>query len=164
MKLSKLQAMIFSGVIWLGIGVWLLTLGLSLIGQSLQQAMMSKNIFDPFLAFVASYVGGADRAGVVIVAVGLLIGYFKGRFVLAKTVQRISRRVATFGSHVPVSKLYSKGYLLLIASMIVLGMSIKWLGLPFSLRGFVDTAIGSALINGSLLFFREAIQSKAVKA
>ena len=54
------------------------------------------------------------------------------------------------------AQVYSRGYLMLIAGMILLGLSMKWLGLPSEIRGVVNVAIGSALMNGAMAYFRVA--------
>jgi hypothetical protein len=47
-------------------------------------------------------------------------------------------------------------YFLLIGSMILLGISLKWLPIAPEVRGVVDVAVGSSLINGSLQYLRMA--------
>jgi hypothetical protein len=38
--------------------------------------------------------------------------------------------------------------------MVLLGLVIRFLPIPIDARGLVDVAIGSALINGAMLYFR----------
>jgi hypothetical protein len=45
---------------------------------------------------------------------------------------------------------------MLMGIMILLGLSMKWLGLPIEIRGTIDVAIGSALMNGGIAYFRTA--------
>ena len=98
--------------------------------------------------------GSSQRAVNVWIVAGLLIGFFKARFVLAKTVRRVVSRLLALPSPIPFKKAYSPSYWILIGSMIALGMSFRFLPIPIDLRGMVDIAIGSALINGATLFFR----------
>jgi hypothetical protein len=40
--------------------------------------------------------------------------------------------------------------------MMMLGMIFRYLPIPIDVRGFIDLAIGSALMNGAMLYFRAA--------
>ena len=51
-------------------------------------------------------------------------------------------------------KAYSLGYVLLIASMVGIGVVIKFMQVAPDIHGFVDTTIGIALINGGIFYFR----------
>lgn len=113
-----------SGFLWLFIGTFLLYKGLHLVPDSL-------------------YLG-----------VGLVIGFIKGRFVLAKTVSRVVSRIASLPLPIRFSDAYSRSYWILIGSMVVLGMSFKFLPISAELRGVIDVAVGFALMNGALLYFR----------
>lgn len=86
------------------------------------------------------------------IAAGLFIGFLKGRFVLAKTVQRISKRILALQLPIQFSDAYPKSYWLLIAFMMALGMVMRLV--PDQWHGFIDVAVGSALMNGALLYFR----------
>lgn len=165
MRLSYFQSIILSGLLWFIVGLWLLIFGLGLIGDSLQAAILQSESAGPLLSLFSQFIGGIDRSGVVLVAGALLVGYFKSRFIFKKTVNRVTRRILSFSEPLAFSQIYSRGYLILIASMMLLGMSLKWISVPGDLRGFVDVAIGSALLNGSMLFFRSAFQNRrAVKS
>ena len=100
--------------------------------------------------------GSAQQASTVVIALGLLIGWLKGRFVLSKTVKRVVDGIAILKTPIRTHQVYSRKYWILIASMIALGMSLRILPIPVDIRGFVDIAVGSALIQGSLLYFRAA--------
>lgn len=139
----------FSGLIWLGAGIYLMQLGINLL---LQVAANPSTHPHPVLSQIEGVVGGLDSAIIVAVALSLLIGLFKGRVVLAKSVNRVVGRIRTLPDPAPLAKAYSPAYIALILSMILIGVLVR--GLPFDIRGIVDAAIGSALINGSMLYFR----------
>ncbi len=160
MKLSHFQAVFLSGLLWFAVGLWLLIFGLGLVGNSLQAAILQAESSGPLLNFLSERVGGIDRSGIFIVAGALVIGYMKSRFIFSKTVKRVSGRITSQKAPVCISKIYSPGYMILIGSMMLLGMSLKWISVPIDIRGFVDITIGSALLNGSMLFFRTAFQSR----
>ena len=88
------------------------------------------------------------------VAVCLMIGYLKGKHVLGKSAVRGIERIRAFPNPTSLGNIYSAKYYVLLAIMIGLGLSIKYLGLPHDVRGAIDVAIGAALINGALIYFR----------
>lgn len=144
MKFSHVSWILFSGAVWLGIGVMLLKKGLDLIILAAQ---------DP--AYASTLLGHEQIALGLIVA-GLFLGFLKGRFVLRKSVDRITQHICSFPTPVAFKNIYPKSYYLLLGSMVLLGLAFKWLPIYPELRGFVDVTIGSALINGSMLYFRRA--------
>jgi hypothetical protein len=46
--------------------------------------------------------------------------------------------------------------------MMALGLVFRFLPIPIDLRGLIDVAIGSALINGAMLYFRAARATAAL--
>jgi|SRR6185437_12381375 len=145
MKFSHVSWILFSGAVWLGIGVLLLKKGLDLIVLAVQESA---------LAFSSSF--GPEQVALGLIASGLLLGFLKGRFILRKTVDRITQHICSFPTPVAFKNVYTKSYYLLIGSMMAMGFALKWLPIYPELRGFIDVTIGSALINGSMLYFRRA--------
>lgn len=154
LKLSHTLLVVISGAIWFGIGVFLLSLGLNLIVDSSQ---IEQQI--PILRTLEPYFG-IEQAVLVLIVACLFIGYAKGRFVLGKSARRGVARILTFPNPTSLVNIYSMPYYLLLGGMIALGMSVKYLGLPNDVRGAVDVAIGSALINGAVIYFRLAAAIK----
>lgn len=153
MRLSKTTWIAISGVIWFIVGIGLLTLGLNFI---VYKAQIESHETTSLIAKIAPLAGGREKAALILIVIGLIIGFIKGRFALAKTVRRVVDRILKLDPPIKFSQVYSKGYLLLIAVMILLGLSMKWLGLPMEIRGTIDVAIGSALMNGGVAYFRMA--------
>src|SRR5579862_8466786 len=89
MILSKRTWFIVSGIKWFAIGVMLLTKGLRLITVAADQAAVKA----PLIIFFQSFTSSRHQAALLIICVGLLIGFVKGRTVLAKTVKRIAERI-----------------------------------------------------------------------
>lgn len=138
-----------SGFVWFFIGAFLLYKGLDLITQAaFQTSSLCYRMKDTF--------GTPQQAATVFIAIGLLIGFFKGRFVLVKTVRRVVGRISTLPLPIRLKDAYSPAYYILIGSMMALGMVFRFLPIPLDIRGTIDVAIGSALINGALLYFRAA--------
>jgi hypothetical protein len=138
-----------SGFVWLSIGAFLLYKGLHLISDG--------TIRSDSLCFRMREVFGSPRqSGTALIAAGLLVGFIKGRFVLSKTVRRVALRIVSLPLPIRFSAVYAPSYFILIGSMVALGISMRFLPIPVDLRGFIDTAVGSALINGAMLYFRAA--------
>lgn len=154
MHLSKVSWILISGLIWFVVGMGLLILGMNFIILKTQLDPMETS---SLIAKLTPFSGGREQAALALIVMGLLIGFMKGRYVLVKTVRRVAERILSLHPPVRLSQVYSKGYLLLIGGMVALGISIKWLGIPLEIRGAVDVAIGSALINGAVAYFRLAM-------
>lgn len=155
MKLSHAKLIVISGLVWFGIGVYLLQLGLNLLLGGMQDLDLMVTHY-PLLRALLPYTGSIETAILVLVIVALSIGYFKGRYVLGRSAQRGVDRIRSFSNPAPLKNIYSQKYYLLIGSMIALGISIKYLGLSNDVRGLVDAIIGAALINGAMIYFRLA--------
>jgi hypothetical protein len=131
----------------------LLTLGLHFIVYKAQVEMYEAS---SLIAKIAPLVGGREQAALVLITIGLILGFIKGRYIFAKTIRRIVARILSLNPPIKISQVYSKGYLLLIGGMIFLGLSMRWLGVPTEIRGIINVAIGSALMNGAVAYFRIA--------
>lgn len=140
-----------SGLIWLAVGTFLLSLGLNLLVGTIQSTESPHPLLD-LLTFLT-----AEQNVILLISLALAIGYFKGKYVLSKSAQRVTTRICSFPNPTNLKNLYSMPYYLLIGGMMALGMLIKIFGAPSDIRGFVDIAIGTALINGSMLYFRLAL-------
>ncbi len=153
MNLSKTAWIVISGMIWFIVGIGLLTLGMNFIVSIAQSSFQGGS---PLINWLSSFAGGSEQGALALITFGLIVGFIKGRFVLAKTSKRIVNRILALEDPVSFSKIYSKGYFFLIGGMVLLGMSMKWLHLPLEIRGFIDVAVGSALMNGASAYFRSA--------
>ncbi|HAB98920.1 MAG TPA: hypothetical protein DCE71_03760 [Parachlamydiales bacterium] len=141
--------MICSGLLWMAIGLWLLAKGIFLIAQGCF-------IADPQLSFSFQAFGDVRKGATSLISLALLIGFIKGRFVLSKTVRRVCLRIASLPLPIRAKEVYSTSYIILILGMMALGMALKFLSIPLDLKGALDIAVGSALLNGSILYFRAA--------
>ena len=134
---------VISGALWALIGCFLLYKGL-------------RHVADLAAGAQSGLFGGGEQGALWIVAVGLFIGFIKGRFILSKTVQRVCSRIETLTPPIQIGQVYAASYLFLIGGMVLLGMSLRFIPVPIDIKGLIDIAIGSALLNGSLLYFRSA--------
>lgn len=157
MKLSHTKLIVISGLIWFAAGLYLLQLGLRLL---LSGVTGDATIYQPLLNSISYFFGSPENAALILIVIALMIGYFKGRYVLGKSAKRGVARIQTFPNPAHLSRIYSAKYYILLAVMVGLGISIKYLGLSNDVRGFIDAAIGSALINGSMIYFKLAQNAK----
>lgn len=162
MKLSHAKLIVISGLVWFGIGVYLLQLGLNLLLGGVNNPDLSLSQY-PLLRTLSPYTGSLESAAIVLVVIALFIGYFKGRYVLGKSAKRGVDRIRSFSNPASLLNIYSWQYYILLGSMVALGISIKYMGLNHDVRGLIDAAIGSALINGAMIYFKlaQGQQSKA---
>jgi hypothetical protein len=98
--------------------------------------------------------GSLEQAVLCLICVALLVGFMKGRMVLSKAVARIAERMEVQGDRLTLKQVYDKRYYLILVLMMALGFVMRALDLPLDVRGGIDVAVGSALIHGSLLYFR----------
>ena len=125
--MKRKNAALISGVIWMLIGARLLYTGLHRVEE------------------------------VALIALGLLIGYLKGRFALRKGALRVLNRLRSKEEPMRWTEMYSKGYWGLLIGMGCLGMTLRFVpGIPMEIRGVINIAIGAALLQGSITYFREA--------
>jgi hypothetical protein len=151
-KVKHATMVFISGLVWLIVGCALLPLGLNFITEGILNQNHLQNY--PILNFLAPYSGGIEQAALILIVFALAIGFLKGRFVFAKSVQRSVNRILSLPNPAKIHHIYSLSYYLLLGSMLFLGFLVKFL--PIDLRGIVDVIIGSGLINGAVLYFRQA--------
>jgi len=163
LKVRHTSMIIISGMIWMGIGTMLLSIGLGLLVKSSKVERLSSGDSLPLIDFISPYIGGLEQAALIIIAISLIIGYFKGKFVLGKSANRGVTRIRNFPNPTSIANIYSMQYYILLAGMVGLGFSIKYMGIPNDIRGAVDVAIGAALINGAMIYFRHAATKVPLK-
>jgi hypothetical protein len=154
LKFKHSTLIIIGGTLWMVMGIFLMNMGLRLIAE--KSAIIVYTQESGVLQFLSSIFGGIQEAAVGMIGVSLAVGYFKGRFVLAKTVAKMVARIRTFKSPVSLHLIYAPKFYILIALMMGLGFLFRVLQVPHDVRGMVDIAVGAALINGSVLYFKQA--------
>jgi hypothetical protein len=146
----------FSGVVWFTVGVFLLVFGVKLLVFASLEA--GKGAY--LLSKVVTLTKSKERAALLLLVLGLILGFAKGRFVLSKTVMRVANRISSLPEPIRISQVYPVGYIGLIGCMMLLGMAMKWLAVPLDVRGAIDVAVGSALMNGGMFYFRYLFKRK----
>ncbi len=140
--MNRRSFIVFSGSLWFVIGLALMYRGLHYISE----AQMDPNALSK----------GSSSAGNWIIFFALVVGFIKGRFIFAKTVERVVSRIRALSAPIRFWHVYSLSYWILIASMMGISLLFKYLPIPVDIRGFINLAVGSALVNGSMLYFRAA--------
>lgn len=156
MKFTHAKLIAISGLIWFAAGFFLLNIGFGLLLGNFDATAHFL-----FLDKLSQSAGGFQQASLLVIATALGIGYLKGKYVLGKSARQGAERILSFPNPTSIKNIYSKKYYILLASMVGLGMSIKYLGLPNDVRGAIDIAIGAALVNGAVVYFRLAAGIKS---
>lgn len=156
MKLSHRNAILFSGLLWLGIGILLLTKGIGYLVEGGNGVLTGNHQGFSLIEKMSYFSKDRQQGALILICVALLLGFFKGRVVLKKTVNRIVNRIHSYPSPISLKEMYPKSYFFLIGGMMGMGMLFKVLPLPLDVKGFIDFTIGAALINGAMLYFRAA--------
>lgn len=151
LKFSHSTLSWISGGIWLLVGFFLLQLGLRLM---LEPANLTEEGYTPLLSAIAGLAGGYYEAAAAMIAIALYIGFLKGKHLLQKSARQGVERIRTFPNPAPIQNIYSAKYYILLGGMILLGFSMRFIGFPNDIRGMIDVAIGAALINGAVAYFR----------
>ncbi len=128
-------------------------------GMSILWLAMGGWLFYKGVFWIAHGLNPSWKGWLLCVVSGLVLGGLKGKFVLSKTVDRTVRRLASRPLPLRLKDYAPPSYFILIAAMMVLGMTLNRLPIPMTARGIVDLAIGFALIYGALLYMRSAVQN-----
>ncbi|MBS4168887.1 hypothetical protein [Parachlamydia sp. AcF125] len=155
-KVSHKTLIVIAGSMWIGIGVFLLQLGLGFLMEAVQSLLLQSEGTYPLMNQLSA-VGEVKIAALALVVLSLLTGFFKGRVVLKKAVLRNLLRIKAFSDPTHLLNIYSRGNFLLIVAMIGLGVMMRVLGMPSDVRAFIDIAVGTALIQGGIYYLRSAL-------
>lgn len=139
-----------SGTLWLAIGIFLLTLGFRFLFSPVD----SKSGFS---LLALSKEIPRENMSFIFLCLALFVGYFKGKYLLSKSVYREVTRISQLSNPTSLKNIYSKRYYLLVASMIALGFLMRYLPITQDTRGVIDITIGSALLQGAKLYYRQIL-------
>ncbi|MBP7074911.1 MAG: hypothetical protein KBA81_05945 [Rhabdochlamydiaceae bacterium] len=156
MIMTARKWMLVSGLSWLAIGAYLMIKGLKWVTLAMMQPETPA-----LMGYLKKITGSLQQGALVLICISLLMGFIKGRMVLSKTVSRIVSRLKSLES-ISFSNAYDRKYYIILASMMGLGLLFRFLPIAYDIRGFIDVTIGSALMNGAMLYFRAMIKESAV--
>ncbi len=160
LKFSKRSLIALGGLVWFVVGLSLLIVGIQFI---LSAVVSPPNVGEGASIFLwlSRRIENPQNVVIIMLSLSLLIGLIKGRTVITKSAKRqVTRILGYTEARLPLSRLYSKGFYLLIGAMMGLGMTLPLLPISADTRGVIDTAVGAALINGALYYFRSAVNFK----
>jgi len=145
-------------------GIFLLSMGLHFILETIHTPSLTQIVGRFSITnSLRHFISDPTQCVIVTITIALLLGFIKGKMALAKSVRRQVKRIESLPNPASVKYLYSKGYYLLIAFMMLLGMLMRFFPITIDTRGAIDIVIGSALINGAMLYFRTLTQFDNLK-
>lgn len=150
-SLSHKSLIALSGAVWFAVGLYLMPLGIGFILESIKGVSLNTPVIN--LLEKLSLTG--EMAALFLLVASLALGYFKSKMIFSKAVDRGVTHIKSLPNPSPFWAVYTPKYLLLLAGMVLLGLSLKWFSVPLDIRGFVDVTIGAALLNGAVLYFRK---------
>ncbi len=156
-EMNKKTLVRLAGAVWLIVGMFLLVKGVQLF-----KAALANPDTTVLAGGLGTLTGSIDNAVVALIAIALVLGSIKGRFVLKRSAEREIARIHGQGDKLSLTQLYSGRLCILIVLMMALGMLLRFTGVPVDVRAVVDVAVGSALIRGAMVYFRATCASCTV--
>jgi hypothetical protein len=151
---SKSTLVRLASLIWFIIGISLFSKGLYYfhLGTQLLPTLAYDGTFAILHLF--SFFDKIQTASSMALIIALAIGFIKGRFVFKRTVLRQINRIKALPEKSSLLNIYSPFLYVIVACMMMLGMSLKHFPIFFDTRGFIDVAVGFALMNGAFHYIQ----------
>lgn len=150
-----------SGLVWFCIGVILLIIGFNLVISSI--FVDSTNRHFSLLPIVLRFVRSAQNGIILLLTLSLLTGSIIGRAFLSNKALKQIKRIKSLPEPTKLLNIYPIGYCIIIACITLVGVTIKYFPLTYDTGGAIDIVVGSALMNGSMSYFRYAINYYYIK-
>lgn len=148
--LTYRRAAYIQGTIWLLVGSMLVAMGCNfLVASLLEGNQMAGHL--PLLRSMPFL--DKELAALTVALAAIAIGWLKGYCILAKTASKQLLRIAKLPSPISYSQLFEVRYFFLLGLMVGLGFLLRTF--PIDVRGFIDLAVGIALLFGATVFFRQ---------
>jgi hypothetical protein len=155
----KQKTLIFiSGVFPFTVGFFLIKMGFNLLVTASSEMEVYTKVSYPLLSLFVSIFSSHQTALFMLILLACFIGYMKGKYVISRTTKRNIIRLQSLPQPIRITQLYTVPYYILVAGMMGLGLLMNAAGVPKDVRGLIDSAVGFALIEGSLLAFRTTLQ------
>ncbi len=151
-KITHKRAFLLSGGLWFLIGALLMVKSMTLFKQA---ALLSHL---PMIRLSTFLLGEGEIALLGIAMLGLLVGYIKGKTVLSKSAMRAIERIHRYPSPFAIKHLYTLPYFFIILGMMGLGLLLRFCSIPVDIHAVIDLSVGSALIYGSSMYFKQAFK------
>ena len=137
--MNKNSLYTLAGSIWGLVGLFLIIRGVAMY----QEALNSQN--------------ASQTALIISIAIAVVVGIAKGKFVLSKTARRNKSRIENIQEPLKIHHVYAKSFYFLIAGMIALGIALRmfneYLG-GYIVVGAIYCGIGLALMVSSLTYWK----------
>jgi hypothetical protein len=136
-------------------GLFLMRFGLTLLLSILQGNHEITSY--PLLNFAHKITPTMEIAALILVILGLGVGILKGRTVITKSCKRNIARILSLPSPALFTRFYPLAFYPLILLMASMGYILRNSGAPSDIIGVVYLAIGSALIQGSVVLIKSGL-------
>jgi len=153
--MKRIVAIALMGAMWFSIGAFLLYKGIFLLMQACT-FYEPKNVI--LISQMRKFVPSVENAAILILSIGLFLGIMKGRFVLATRARKEVCKLLQIPEPIHIKHVFSIKLLAIMAIMMSLGMAMTVGKLSYDIRAMIDVAVGSALIQGAVQYFRSAVQ------
>lgn len=153
-KLNHSTLIFISGIIWLVIGCFLFSLGINFIVDALDQEGAVPVLEKLSLKMKLE----TTIVAILWIVFAVLVGWIKGYYILSRSVKKGVDHILALPNPAPLIHIYKKGTYLLIGGMMLLGYILRFAS--WDIRGGTDVAVGFALIQGAILYFRQAFITK----
>ena len=143
MSLSKNSLISIAGGLWGIIGVFLIYRGIGMYQIAVDEQ------------------SSTQMAVLYSVTIGIVIGFFKGLFVLSKSAQKNKSRIQNLEAPVKINHIFAKQFYGLIVGMMLLGVLLR--NMNGYLGGYIVVAaiycgIGIALLVGSRVYWKSEVE------
>ncbi len=151
----KPQFLIFlSGLPYFLAGIMLNRKGVSFISEASRLSQELPSLTLPFVRPLFSLIGDTTMVMVFLAILAIATGIIKGRKVIVPNIEKNLYRIQAFTGPAPLTQLYDRKGWIILGGMMGLGMLINNLPIPIDIRGFIDVAVGVALIQGGVASLR----------
>ena len=110
------------------------------------------SLFTVGIIFLTKGESGFDLTSGILFLIGTAIGLVKGHFVLKKVARKNIKRIYALPRESSPLATFSLRSWVLVLLMILLGRSIRFLGAPYWVSGFIYVAVGFGLALSSLIY------------
>ena len=137
-----------SGAIWLIMGIFLMRKGILFLMSALREPN------DYLLSTLKGWLGTAENGVLMLIVLALAIGWMKGKTALKRSALRVINRIQSLPNPLELHRIYPWPFYLVVGCMMGLSVSMTTFGVPSDIRGTVLTTVGTALIHGSIFYFK----------
>ena len=162
LRFSRTAILRIAGIIWFGVGAFLVYKGLLFLG--VERFSWEFHVDDTSRMAVLARSWGLDTVFFTLVMVSFVVGTVKGRMVLVRSINRMEKYLFSLKAPIVFYRMFPPAMWIIMIVMMGLGMLMNVLHVVLWLRGSIDVAVGTALIQGAFQYFQRAKFAKARSA